>query len=326
MQPLEETVLERCQAAVPSWRGLPRAAFELSPPRGFSSFTMTVRCHVTAPFGVLYRQLGPKPNTLLSHTDERGVYEALADAGVAAPLVAYEGTHRIEEFYEGRSLTREDLRDHELLRKIGQQLAGLHAVTPPVPTEPFFELIAERWRGAVRQVLVDERERFPAHEQEMCDELLHLLGRGTLRRVDALLAGEAVGFAHNDTYHGNIMLLAGGEVRLLDFEFSCLNVPAFDFANLFAETTLRHKLPDPPYFALAEPDYSFADVLAVTRGYVEAGGQGDAEVQAERALRLIPLSDFMYAMAATTLAVEPIQKIRFIPYALERFRRFLRTA
>ena len=40
-------------------------------------------------------------------------------------------------------------------------------------------------------------------------------------------------------------------------------------------------------------------------------------------LRMIPLSHYMYAMAAIPLAVEPIQKIRFLPYAHRRFQRFL---
>jgi hypothetical protein len=38
---------------------------------------------------------------------------------------------------------------------------------------------------------------------------------------------------------------------------------------------------------------------------------------------LIPLSHYMYAMAAIPLAVEPIQKIRFLPYASLRFSHFL---
>ena len=41
--------------------------------------------------------------------------------------------------------------------------------------------------------------------------------------------------------------------------------------------------------------------------------------------RAVMLSDYMYAMAALPLALEPIQKIRFIPYAHQRFHKFLRT-
>jgi hypothetical protein len=35
------------------------------------------------------------------------------------------------------------------------------------------------------------------------------------------------------------------------------------------------------------------------------------------------VSDYMYAMAAIPLAVHPVQKIRFIPYAHARWNRFL---
>ena len=37
------------------------------------------------------------------------------------------------------------------------------------------------------------------------------------------------------------------------------------------------------------------------------------------------LSDYMYAMAGLPLALEPIQKLRFIPYSHQRFHKFLRT-
>ena len=38
---------------------------------------------------------------------------------------------------------------------------------------------------------------------------------------------------------------------------------------------------------------------------------------------MLMMSDFKYAMAALPLAVKPIQKIRFIPYAYQRFNKFL---
>jgi hypothetical protein len=39
--------------------------------------------------------------------------------------------------------------------------------------------------------------------------------------------------------------------------------------------------------------------------------------------RMLIMSDYKYAMAALPLAVKPIQKIRFIPYAHQRFNKFL---
>lgn len=40
---------------------------------------------------------------------------------------------------------------------------------------------------------------------------------------------------------------------------------------------------------------------------------------------MLLMSDFKYAMAALPLAVDPIQKIRFIPYAYQRFNKFLKA-
>ncbi|MCO4763469.1 MAG: phosphotransferase [Myxococcales bacterium] len=317
-------VLQRCQAALPSWRGLEVSDFEFADPKGFSSFTMGVRSREPRqPGAVLYRHLAGKENPMLDPADERRVYETLADAGIAANLHTYESDHRIEAFYEGRTLTRHDLKSPEILGKIGEQLAKLHALAPTVPSQPFFERLHDRWRGLARKTLVDCRAEFPAHEQAMCERLMPILDPGMRERVQRLMPDGPLTFSHNDTYHGNVMLLDSGEIRLLDFEFACLNYRVFDFANLFAETVMRHKLPEYPFFGVAAPKYDREDVAAVVRGYLAAGGEGELQTLVDDTLRMIPLSDFMYAMAALPLAVEPIQKIRFIPYALTRFERFL---
>lgn len=321
----ELEVLERCQRALPAWRSLTHDQFEFSPPRGFSSFTMAVRCLVDVePRAVLYRHLGPKPNALLGYSAERAIYEALDAGGVAAQVLAYEADHRIEAFYDGRSLGREDLEDHAILGQIGERLASLHAVRVPVPQRPFFDLAHERWGPVAHDVLTTQRACFAPNEQELCEQLLPLVHPETLALVHAQLPRDEPSFCHNDTYHGNIMLLGTGQIRLLDFEFSCLNHRAFDFANLFSETVMRHKLPEYPFFRIVEPTYDDDDIAAVVEGYLRHSDvrQSVTELVAQTR-RLIPLSDYMYALAATTLAVEPIQKIRFIPYAYQRFRRFL---
>jgi thiamine kinase-like enzyme len=136
-------------------------------------------------------------------------------------------------------------------------------------------------------------------------------------------------FCHNDTYHGNVMLLADGSIKLLDFEFSCLNHRAFDFANLFAETVMEHGLPEPPHFSIAEPAYKREDIEMLVGHYLDCSTlTGNARAtEFDRLVSetedMIMLSDYMYAMAAIPLAVKPIQEIRFIPYAHARWNRFL---
>lgn len=322
-------VLRRCRESVPAWADLSDDDFETTPPRGFSSFTMVVRCRrAVEPHALLYRHLADKPNALLPHDEERRIYEALVRAGVAAPCVAYERDYRLEAFYEGRSLRADDLEDHDILAAIGEQLARLHAAAPPVDAEPHFARLHRVWRSAARAVLVDHRCDFPDEEREMCAELLALLDDANVVRALSLLPDGEQHFCHNDTYHGNVMLLDDGRIRLVDFEFAGTNHRAFDFANLFAETVMRHGLADPPHFAIAPPTYGEDDVLALIDGYLEGGGYNGVsrELLARQAMAAVPLSDFMYALAALPLARAPHQQIRFIPYAHQRYRRFLEAA
>ena len=321
-----QLVLHRCRSSIAAWSSLDDDAFETTPPRGFSTFTMAVQCSrpSTAPQAAFYRHLDGKENAILTATDERVVYEALAEAGIAAPLLAYEAGYRIEAFYGGRTLTRADLADHDTLRAIAEQLAKLHALDPG-PAEPhFFDRLAERWTPLVQKVLQEHRSAFPPHEQAMCDELMELCSNATRERVRMLLPDEPPTFCHNDTYHGNIMRRADGEIRLLDFEFSCRGFVAFDFSNLFAETVMRHGLPDPPHFDIADAEFTRADIDVLVDHYARARGLSLSRARelADQTEAMIPLSDYMYAMAAVPLAVDPVQQIRFIPYAWRRFRRF----
>ena len=327
LQPHEARALAECRDAIPAWRDVPDESFAFTPPKGFSSFTMGIRHSDSAlPAAALYRKLEGKDNALLDFEDEQRVYLALADAGIAASCIAYERTHRIEQFYEGRTLTKEDLGDTDILCKIGEQIGRIHSLSPTVPPEPFFERLFRRWSVLARRTLVDERDRFPPNEREMCAELMQILEPSTLARVLDFVPPSPLHFCHNDIYHGNIYLLDSGEVRLLDFEFACSNHPAFDFANLFAETKMRHGQSEYPYFSIGEPQASPELVGAIVEGYLSATpGRASAAQYIEWTLDMLPLSDFMYAMAALPLAVEPIQKIRFIPYSLARFRNFERA-
>lgn len=320
-------VLARCQRHLPDWRQLDEDDFDFAPPRGFSTFTMAVRCRRdnVEPRAVLYRHLHGKENAILDFEDERRVYLALAGRGIAAQCYAYEDDYRLEAFYEGRTLTRHDLANPDILRRIGAQLAKLHRVSPRLPAESFFERVHRRWGRAARDVIVERRDAFPENEQAMCDDLVSLVDEDTLEMVRRCLPEEPLTFCHNDTYQGNVMLLDDGEVRLLDFEFSCLNHRAFDFANLFAETVTRHGLSEYPYFDIAEPEYSPEHIAAVVDGYMQEWEPAglDASRLSAQTESMILLSDYMYAIAALPLALEPVQKIRFIPYSLRRYRRFV---
>ncbi len=331
---VKQQVLKRCQEVFPSWRGLTVDDFEMADPKGFSSFTMAIQAKRGTgvdPPGILYRQLAGKDNAILDFEAEKQVFLTLGDAGIAARCLHYSDDCRMEELYLGRTLRAEEVFDEGILRQVGERLARFHKLRPAcLPEGTFFELLAEKWSPLARSVVVDRRDVFPENEQEMCAELEEIFDPETRAKVlRCVPEGEPV-FCHNDTYHGNTMLLETGEVKLLDFEFSCLNHRAFDFANLFAETKMEHQQPDYPFFRIGAPAYTDELIAVLIASYLEHFEHGSDAARQRRLDRLVSdtrdaimLSDYMYAMAALPLAVEPIQKIRFIPYSLLRFKAFL---
>jgi thiamine kinase-like enzyme len=334
---MRDDIFKECQALFPSWAGLRASDFDMDDPKGFSSFTMGIRAkpHVLPldPPAVLYRRLEGKQNAILDFDTEREVFLTLGGNQIAAHCHHYDDTCRVEAFYQGRTLTPDDLFDADTLAKIAAQLHKLHSLSPKgVPDRPFFDMIFEKWGALARRVLEDQIDVFPPNEQEMCRDLRALYAPETLAKVHAMLPDGPLTFAHNDTYHGNVMKLDGGEIRLLDFEFSCRNHKAYDFSNLFAETVMKHGLSDYPYFRIDPPEYGDRELGLLIGAYLDHetfASDANREAAFTRLMAdtkaLLPLSDFKYAMAAVTLAVEPIQKIRFIPYAHQRFAKFLRA-
>jgi thiamine kinase-like enzyme len=329
---MKTEIFRQCQKVFPEWSDFSIEDFEFDNPKGFSSFTMGIRCKRPAnPPAVLYRQLEGKENAILDFATEKEVFLALGEENIAAHCHYYGDSCRIEAFYQGRTLLGEDLFEPGTLRQIADQLYRLHQLRPTgLPPQPFFELMQAKWGLLAQRVLEQETDRFPANERAMCRELRAIYSPETLEKVNRCLPDGELTFCHNDTYHGNIMKLDNGQIKLLDFEFSCLNHKAYDFANLFAETVMRHQLPDYPHFEIAEPEYSDAELALLIDFYLDNESftsrrqrQEEFNKLLSQTTRLLIMSDYKYALAALPLAVEPIQKIRFIPYAYQRFKKFL---
>ena len=269
-------------------------------------------------------------NAILDIATEKQVFLLLGEHRIAARCLCYDDTCRIEEYYDGRTLTPADLKDSSILKGIATELFRIHQLQPEgLPDRTFFELLHDRWGPLARTFLEDHYHQFPPDEQVMCDDLQAILTQETAAKVGKCLPSSPLVFCHNDTYHGNVMMLSDGSIKLLYFEFFCLNHPAFDFANLFAETVMEHGQSDPPYFSIAEPRYTREDIAVLVGHYLDCGVLAGESRQAEldrlvsETEDLIMLSDYMYAMATIPLALQPMQKVRFIPYAHARWNRFL---
>lgn len=329
---MKDEIFARCREALPGWAHLSVDDVTFDAPKGFSSFTLTLRAKKPAdPPAIFYRRLEGKENAILPPALEREVFLLLGEHGIAARCPRYEERFRLETCYDGRTLTRDDLFDLDVLRGIADQLHRLHRLEPRgLPQDDFFTLLHRKWGPLADRVLTEQLDVFPEEERPLGVALRAITSEETHAKVRRCLPDSPLTFCHNDTYHGNVMLLDSGEIKLLDFEFSCRNHKAFDFSNLFAETVMRHGLPDYPHFAIAAPEHGERELRGLIGAYVANDThltEDEREAEIARLVRetrdLIPLSHYMYAMAAIPLAVEPIQKIRFLPYAHVRFQRFL---
>ena len=332
MTEIQQKVLNRCQSHFPDWRNLDIEDVKFGDPKGFSSYTMSVEPTPTLiPRAVFYRKLENKENAILDFETEKSTYLLLANHNISAPCFHYSRKYRLESFYKGQTLNASDLTKPQVLKKIADQLFLLHQLSPKnLPTDDFFSLVFVKWGKLARQVLENEIDRFPANEKEMCLQLRSIYSPETIKKVRKCIPDRPLSFCHNDTYHGNIMKLQSGEIKLLDFEFSCLNNRAYDFSNLFAETVMKHKQPAYPYFKIVDPEYGVEQISLLINYYLDNFGlmrkserKSQFEILFEDTKKMLLLSHFKYALAAIPLAVNPIQKIRFIPYAFQRYSKFL---
>jgi len=329
---MKTSIFRQCQEVFPNWSELSINDFEFDDPKGFSSFTMGIRTsQPVQPGAVLYRRLEGKENAILDYETEKEVFLTLGDEDIAARCHHYDETCRIETFYHGRTLVAKDLFDPENLRQIAGQLYRFHQLMPPsLPQQTFFEMLHKKWGRLAKKVLEENLDVFPANERVLCEELREIYSPEMLEKVRQCVPQGDLTFCHNDTYHGNIMKLVTGEIKLLDFEFSCLNNKAYDFSNLFAETVMKHQQSDYPFFRIDEPEFGDRELGMLINAYLDHAEFENQEARNHEFQKLLQdtktmlmLSDYKYAMAALPLAVNPIQKIRFIPYAHQRFSKFL---
>ena len=331
---IKENILEKCKEFLPTWISFSVDDFTFDPPKGFSSFSVGVHCkNEVVPKSVMYRQLDCKDNAILDFNIEKHVFVALGKSGIAVGFYHYDINSRIEKFIDGRSLVVEDLSNTDVLKQIANRLYALHQLDiPELPDKIFFELLHDKWGFLSKSILEQQSSVFPANEQEMCLELQEIYSDATLEKVLRCIPEGELTFCHNDTYHGNIMKLKDGEIKLFDFEFSCLNNKCYDFASLFAESVIKHKQEEYPYFKIESPEFGDKELSILINFYLDNCTFESEEERKKEFKKLLQgandmllLADYKYAMAAIPLSLDPIQKIRFIPYAYQRFNKFLKA-
>ena len=152
---------------------------------------------------------------------------AAADAGVGAPVIAALPEHDalVLGFLEGRSLIAEDLRRGDRLELVADACRRLHAARPFLHDFDMFE-IQRRYLGVVQERGLRLPERYLEFEPQ-------------LRAIeDAMkLRAEPPVPCNNDLLAENFIDV-GGELKLIDYEYSGNNDACFELGNIWSESNL----------------------------------------------------------------------------------------
>ncbi|KAG8901531.1 hypothetical protein FRC00_006454 [Tulasnella sp. 408] len=232
------------------------------------------------PRKVLIRIYGPSTSALINRPHELFILYKLSSVYRIGPRVfGTFGNGRVEEYFDSRALTEDELRVPEISRWIGRRMAELHSVDieEVMPdgdvgkksyvsvlknfqswlllARSVLEALEKRvlpkdhpWYGAVQAFDLDRLEREWKAYWTWLEE--YEKAHGESDRV----------FSHNDTQYGNLLRLttrpanrpSHHQIIVVDFEYASPNPAAFDIANHFHEWTASYLSETTPW--LLNPD------------------------------------------------------------------------
>jgi len=184
---------------------------------------------VVTPRGAFVVRISNKDSSLLAIDRQNELHNTIvaAEAGVGAPFVAalpeYDAV--VLGFLEGRSLTPGDLRRGDLLPAVAQACKRLHGARRFAADFDMFE-IQKRYLGVVQERgfrLPDRYLDFEPHVREI-EAAMRVRTEPTVPCNNDLLAENFID--------------VGGELKLIDYEYSGNNDACFELGNIWSESNL----------------------------------------------------------------------------------------
>ena len=185
---------------------------------------------VTTPDGSYVIRISHKDSGLLAIDRANEVHNtmAAAAAGVGAPFVASLPEHDalVIGFLEGRSLTPDDLRNRgELLPQVAGACRRLHSAQPFLQDFDMFQ-IQRRYLGVVQESGFQLPHRYLDFEPQVraIEDAMRVRTEPTVPCNNDLLAENFID--------------VGGELKLIDYEYSGNNDACFELGNIWSESNL----------------------------------------------------------------------------------------
>jgi thiamine kinase-like enzyme len=184
---------------------------------------------ITSPSGCYVVRISGKDTSLLAIDRENEAHNtrAAAETGVGAPFVAAvpEQDALVLEFIEGEVMSPEKLRAGDHVEAIASACRRLHAGRRFLHDFDMFR-IQPRYLRIVRERGFRLPDRYEEFEPKVC-------------AIEAAMRARAEQTVpcNNDLLAENL-ILAGGEMRLIDYEYSGNNEPSFELGDVWSESNL----------------------------------------------------------------------------------------
>src|SRR6266404_3407692 len=184
---------------------------------------------VTSPAGCFVVRISGKDTSLLAIDRDNELYNtvAAAETGVGPPFVAAvrEQDALVLGFFEGEVMSPEKLRRGDRLAAIADACRRLHSGSRFLKDFDMFA-IQPHYLAIVRQRDFQLPARYEDFEPQM-----RLLERAMRARPEPTVP------CNNDLLAENFIDV-GGEMRLIDYEYSGNNEPSFELGNIWSESNL----------------------------------------------------------------------------------------
>ena len=184
---------------------------------------------VTSPSGCYVVRISGKDTSLLAIDRENEVHNtvAAAETGVGAPFVAALPEHDalVLGFLEGEVMDAEKLRRGDRLAAVAESCRRLHGGRRFLQDFDMFA-IQPRYLEIVRERGFRLPDRYEAFESQ-----IHAIEAAMRARSEPTVP------CNNDLLAENFIDV-GGEMRLIDYEYSGNNEPSFELGNVWSESNL----------------------------------------------------------------------------------------
>jgi choline/ethanolamine kinase len=272
------------------------------------------------PRKVIVRVYGEGSKYFFDRNDEILTFERMSQRHQGPHLLGRFPNGRVEEFLRARTLSKDDIRNPEISKKIAVKLVEFHMLDMPGSRMPkLWERLSSRdWLNKVLKQ--GDPSIVKEFSLERLDEEI-----GDLQRL-LTTPDQRIGFCHNDLQYGNIMISEKDDsVTIIDYEYASYNPVAFDIANHFCEMTADYHSEQPHLLNFElYPDHE--ERSRFLRDYLEATGELVTEADVEKLVneveQFVLASHLHWALWGLLSAAVSDVEFDFVGYARQRLVKY----